>query len=180
MLGIFLRQLLHQNFLVFHLRRTKKINTSLINFLPTNIKASPYDTGFFFMIPLGGGEVREVILISGQNQNCPFLKTDSLADTFFWTKNFLKNVKCYGEKVLEIFLTLKKHFFLGHFFWKKVKKNFEKLFALKKFSKFFLNFFSKKVSWKKNFFECQKNFQNFFPITFYIFFKIFGPKKSVR
>ena len=62
------------------------------------------------------GKVREVILISGQNQNCPFLKTDSLADTFFWTKNVKKNVKCYGEKVLEIFLTLKKNFFSGHFF----------------------------------------------------------------
>jgi hypothetical protein len=63
-----------------------------------------------------GGKVREVILISGQNQNCPFLKTDSLADTFFWTKKVFKNVKCYGEKVLEIFFALKKHFFSGHFF----------------------------------------------------------------
>ena len=40
------------------------------------------------ILPWGGGEVREVILISGQNQNYPFLKTDSLADTFFGTKNF--------------------------------------------------------------------------------------------
>ena len=63
-----------------------------------------------------GGKVREVILISRQNQNRPFLKTDSLADTFFWTKNSKNNVKCYGEKVLEIFLTLKKIFFSGHFF----------------------------------------------------------------
>ena len=69
----------------------------------------------FENIPWGGG-VREVILISGQNQNCPFLKTDSLADTFFWTKNVQKNVKYYGEKVLENFLTLKKKVFLGHFF----------------------------------------------------------------
>ena len=68
------------------------------------------------MIPWGGGKVCEVILISGQNQNCLFLKTDSLADTFFWTENFQKNVKCYGEKVLEIFLTLKKKVFSGHFF----------------------------------------------------------------
>ena len=68
------------------------------------------------------GEVREVILISRQNQNCPFLKTDSLADTFFRNKKVQKNVKCYEEKVLEIFLTLtKKMFFSGHFFWKKVE-----------------------------------------------------------
>ena len=131
----------------------------------------------FFGVPKLTVEVRWVILISGQNQNCPFLKTDSLADTFFWTKIFLNNVKCYGEKVLEIFLTLKKFFFQDTFFEKKVKKNFEKLFALKKFSKFFLNFFSKKASWKK-ICECQKHFQNFSPIILYICFKFFGKKKS--
>ena len=101
---------------------------------------------FLTYIPWGGGKVREVILISRQNQNCPFLKTDSLADTFFWTKNLKKNVKYYGEKVLEIFLTLKKNFFSGHFFLKKSKKNFGKFFKGEKFFKIFFTFFQKKVS----------------------------------
>jgi hypothetical protein len=44
--------------------------------------------------------------MSGQIQNyCPFLKTDSLVDTFFGANNFQKNYKCYGEKVLKNFLT---------------------------------------------------------------------------
>ena len=84
---------------------------------------------------------------------------------FFFTKNFQQNVKYYGEKVLELFWHSKKNFFQDTFFEKKFKKNFEKLFTLKKIFQIFLNFFSKKVSWKKNFCECQKNFKNFFPIT---------------
>ena len=38
------------------------------------------------------------------------------------------------------------------------------------------------VGWSKllNLSLCQKIFHNFFPITFYIFLKIFCPKKSVR
>jgi hypothetical protein len=56
---------------------------------------------------------------------------------FFLTKNIQKNVKCYGEKVLEIFSTLKKNVFQDTFFENKFKKNFEKLFALKTFFKFF-------------------------------------------
>ena len=56
-----------------------------------------------FLFVLG---VREVILMSGEIQNyCPFLKTDSLVDTFFGANNFQKNYKCYGEKVLKNFLT---------------------------------------------------------------------------
>ena len=69
------------------------------------------------------------VVFPASQTNCPFLKTDSLADTFFWTKHFFKNVKCYEEKVLEIFLTLKKIFFSGHFFWKKSKKKFWKTFC---------------------------------------------------
>ena len=70
---------------------------------------------------VGGGSPR-VILISGKNQNCPFLKTDSLADTFFWAKKFQTNAKCYGEKVLKIFLTLKKSFVQDTFLEKKFCK----------------------------------------------------------
>ena len=44
---------------------------------------------------------------------------------FFFTKTFQKNVKCHGEEVLEIFLTLKKNcFFQDTFFEKKNQKNF--------------------------------------------------------
>ena len=57
-----------------------------------------------------------------------FLKTDSLADTFFWTKNFQKNVKCYGEKVLEFFLTLKKKIFFRTLVFKKISKKIWKIF----------------------------------------------------
>ena len=94
---------------------------------------------------MGGGSPRSNPHFR-KNQNCPFLKTDSLADTFFWTKKFQKNVKCYKEKVLEIFLTLKKVFFQDTFFEKKFKKNLENFLRAKSFSKLFLNFFSKKVS----------------------------------
>ena len=55
------------------------------------------------MLPCVWGVGRKVILISGQNQNCPFLKTHSLADTFFLAKNVQKNTKYYEEKVLKIF-----------------------------------------------------------------------------
>ena len=87
-----------------------------------------------------------------------------------------------GKSFGNVFDTQKK-FFSGHFFTffeKKFKKNLENFLRVKSFSKFFLNFFFKKSVLKKNFFECQKNFQNFFRITFYIFLKIFGKKKSVR
>ena len=72
--------------------------------------------------PYTVGGVREVILISGQNQTCPFLKTDSLTDNFFRAKNFQNNAKCYEEKVLKNFLTRKKSFFSGLFFGKKIQK----------------------------------------------------------
>ena len=86
---------------------------------------------------------------------------------FFLDKTFSKKCKMLWGKSFGNFFDTQKNFFSGHFFKKNFKKNFEKLFALKKFSKFFLNCFSKKVSWKnvffgnifsKNFFQ---NFQNF-------------------
>ena len=43
---------------------------------------------------------------------------------FFWTKTFQKNVKCYVEKILKMFLTFKKSFFSEHFFGKKNWKIF--------------------------------------------------------
>ena len=52
------------------------------------------------------------------------LETDSLADTFFWAKNFPKNVKCYVEKSFENFLDTKE-FFGGHFV---LEKNSKKIF----------------------------------------------------
>ena len=60
------------------------------------------------MVIRGGGEkVREVILISGQNQNCPFFENGQFSGHFFFElKLFETNVKCYVEKVLKIFLTL--------------------------------------------------------------------------
>ena len=118
------------------------------------------------------GGVREVILISGQSQNCLFLKTDSLADTFFWTQNFQKNVKCYEEKVL-------KNVFQNTFVEKKFKKKFGKFFKGEKFFKIFQNFFSKKYSEKKSFLSIKKIFKNFFHITFYIFLKMFCPLKKM-
>ena len=86
----------------------------------------------------------------------------------------------WGKSFGFFFDTQKKKFFQDTFFQKKFKKNLENFLRAKSFSKFFLLFFQKKCPEKKHFFECQKNFQNFFPITFYIFLKLFGPKKSVR
>ena len=98
----------------------------------------------------------------------------------FSGQNFQTNVKCYGEKVLEIFLTLKKKFFSGHFFSKKIQKKFGKFFKGEKFFKMFFYIFFKKSVLKKNVFWVSKKFPKLFPITFYIFLNIFGPKKSVR
>ena len=86
------------------------------------------------------------------------LKIDSLADTFFWTKNFQKNVKCYWEKFWKFFWHSKKKCFQDTFF---EKKNLEIFLSSKSFSKFFLNFFSKKVSWKNIFFSVKKLFKTF-------------------
>jgi hypothetical protein len=89
----------------------------------------------------GGGEVPQINPYFRAKPNCPFLKTDSLADTFFWTKHFFKKYEMlWGIDTQKMF------FFSGPFFEKKFMDNFEKLFALNKFSKLFLNFFSKKVS----------------------------------
>ena len=63
-----------------------------------------------------------------KNQNCSFFKTNSLEDNFFWTRNFHKNLKFYGEKVLKSFLTLKKHFFFRKLFMKKCFLEFWKIF----------------------------------------------------
>ena len=95
---------------------------------------------------------------------------------FFFNLNFHKNVKCYGEKVLKSFLTLKIKIFSGHFFG---KKNLENFLGAKKFAKLKKIFFFKKSVLKKTFFLSVKNtFQNFFPITFYIFVKIMCYKKK--
>ena len=107
------------------------------------------------------------------------MKTESLADTFFWAKKFQKKAKCYGEKVLKMFWHSKQNVFSRSVFWKKNSKKNWKFFRPETiFQIFFVFFFpNKKVSWKKTFFECQKTFQNFFLITFYIFLKLFGTKK---
>ena len=93
---------------------------------------------------------------------------------FFFTKNFQKNVKCYKEKVLEIFLTLKKKFFSGHFFWKKVQKKFGKFFKGEKFFKIFSEFLFKKSVLKKHFFWVSKKFPKLFPHNILHFLKIYG------
>ena len=118
------------------------------------------------MYGVGRGVREEIILISGQNQKCSFFKT---VDTFFWTKHFATNVKCYGEIFLKIFLTLKKNFFF--------RTLFGKFFRGEKFFKIFFEFCSKKSVRKKLLFECQKKFQKFFLTTFYIVWKIVWPKK---
>ena len=50
------------------------------------------------------------------------------------------------KKFGKFFDTQKKFFFQDTFFEKKLKKNLENFLRAKSFSKFFLNFFSKKVS----------------------------------
>ena len=84
-----------------------------------------------------------------------------------------------GKKFWNFFDSQKKIFFTTLFF-KKNSKKIGNFFKAKTLSKFFFTFFQKKCPEKNVFFECQKNFQNFFLITFYIFLKIFGPKKSIH
>ena len=81
----------------------------------------------------GGGGSFEVILISVKKQNCP-----NRANTFFFTKKFFKNVKCYGKKFFD---TQTNCFFRTLFWKKKFKKHFEKIFAL--------NFFPLNCSFSK-------------------------------
>ena len=85
--------------------------------------------------PYTVGGVREVILISGQNQTCPFLKTDSLKGTFitqhqrggrYTAPPFRQNMITYAEtKKKSIFwknCTLyreNKNQIKTHFRWKK-------------------------------------------------------------
>ena len=77
------------------------------------------------------------------------------------------------EKSFENFFDTPKKIFTGLFFR---KKNLENFLRAENFSNFFLNFFSKKVCWKKQFLECQKKFQK----DSYIFFwaKNFAKKKK--
>ena len=80
-----------------------------------------------FLVPW---ESAKQSLFSGQIQNFPFLENGQFSGHFFFgQKLFLeKNVKYYAEKVLKMFLTLKKSVF-GTLFWKKkIKKKFEKIF----------------------------------------------------
>ena len=119
------------------------------------------------MVPWGGGEVREVILISRQNQNCPFLKTDSLADTFFWTKNFKKIQNVMWKKFWKCFWHSKNCFFRTLFFKKNSKKILKNFSPLKKFPNVFWIFFKK----------FQKYFQNFSSEHFTFFWKFLATKK---
>ena len=137
-----------------------------------NKKISKFTWAIISFVPWGGGGSPRSNPYFRAKPKLSVFENGQFSGHFFFTKNVKKeNVKCYGEKVLEIFLTLTKNFFSGHFFCKKVQKKFGKFFKGEKFFKIvFLLFFSKKVSWKKIFFECQNNFQNFFHITFYIFF----------
>ena len=77
----------------------------------------------------------------------------------------------WGKSFEKIFEVEKNCFFQDTFFEKKFKNNLENFLKAKNFSKFF---FQKKCPEKNTFFE------NCFPITFYIFLKVFGQKKSVR
>ena len=72
------------------------------------------------------------------------------------------------KKVLKSFLTLKKTFFFQDTFLEKMFfLILKKFLSFKNFPNFFLKFFPKKFP-EKNCFECQKTFQNFFHITFYL------------
>ena len=110
-------------------------------------------------------------LLQGKNKTVCFWKGNEQFSGHFQT-----NVWCYGGKSFKKFFdTQKKHFSL---FWKKnVFLILKKIFALKKFSNFFFNFFFQKSVLKIHFFECQKYFETFFPITFYIFLNILVKKK---
>ena len=82
------------------------------------------------------------------------------------------------KKDLKNFLTLKKTFFFKTLFWKKCFFIILKKFlSFKNFPNFFLIFFPKKCP-EKNCFECQKTFQNFFHITFYLVQKKVSAKLS--
>ena len=63
------------------------------------------------------------------------------SEHFFLDQKFKTKCKMLWGKSFGNFFDTQKIFFQDTFFEKKVKKHFEKLYALKKFSKFFLNFF---------------------------------------
>ena len=67
-------------------------------------------------IPWGGGESPLSNPYFREKPKLYVFENGQFSGHFFFTKNFQNNVKCYGEKGLEIFLTLKKKFFSGHFF----------------------------------------------------------------
>ena len=84
---------------------------------------------------VGEGMVRTPMLIYGQRLKCPFLKTDSLADTYFLTKKVFSGEKKFFTPINKNFGFLKININFS-FFWKK--------------NVFFGNIFSKKF-WKKHF-----------------------------
>ena len=83
---------------------------------------------------------------------------------FFFGTNIFTQCKMLCKKSFEKFFDTQNNFFVQDTFLEKKFKNI-------------LKRFSQKCPPKKTFFECQKIFQNLFLITFYIFLKIFGPKK---
>ena len=95
--------------------------------------------------------------------NLSVFENGQFSGHFFLDQKLKKNVKCYGEKVLEFFLTLKKNFFSGHFFSKKIQKKFGKFFKGVKFFKMFFYFFFKKSVLKKNFLSVKKISKTFSP-----------------
>ena len=98
---------------------------------------------------------------------------------FFLDQKFKKKCKMLWGKSFGIFLTLKKKFFSGHFFSKKIQKKFGKFFKGKKFFKMFFYFFFKKSVLKKKHFLSVKKIPKLFPHNILHFFLNFWSKKKV-
>ena len=111
-----------------------------------------------------GGSPRSNLYFSAKPKLSVF-ENGQFSGHFFLDQKFKKKCKMLWGKSFGNFFDTQKHFFLkGHFFWKKSKKKFWTTFRpVKKFSKCFLNFFWKKVSWKNFFLSVKKNSKTFSP-----------------
>jgi hypothetical protein len=69
---------------------------------------------FLFLTGGGGGSALSNPYFR-QKPKLSVFENGQFSGHFFFSKTFQKNVKCYGKKVLESFLTLT-NLFSGHFF----------------------------------------------------------------
>ena len=127
---------------------------------------------------LQGGQVRYTILIFRQNQNCPFLKIDRLADTFYLDKKVSNKCKMLWGKSFENFFDTQKKNCFRTLFWKKHFKKFGKFFKGENIFKIKKKCFFQKSVLKKKLIWVSKNVSKLFSHIILYFFENFWAKKK--